>query len=81
MQAFHQNAKYPTHLLLTFHWYSEKWWLKENREWELTLTCSSEDRERVLLHSLAFDFIQQSPNQNADIVTDAGIVSSCMHNN
>jgi hypothetical protein len=75
-QAFHLSAHYPTHLLLTFHWYEERWWLKENSD--VSLTCTAEERESVLVHSLGFNFIlpPASLRKNQNVTTDVyvGIV-------
>ena len=74
-QAFHVGTHYPTHLLLTFHWYEERWWLKENSD--VSLTCTAEERESVLVYSLAFNFILPpvSHRKNENVTTDVGIVS------
>ena len=77
MQAFHHGVHYPTHLLLTFQWYEERWWLKENRAGsDVNLTCTAEQREGVLMHSLAFNFVLLDFLKNQDVTTDVEIVRS-----
>ena len=74
IQAFRRGVRYPTHLLLTFQWYEERWWLKENGASDVNLTCTAEERERVLTHSLAFNFVLSDYLKNRDVTTDVGIV-------
>ena len=77
MQAFRRGVHYPTHLLLTFQWYEERWWLKENRAGsDVNLTCTAEQREGVLMHSLAFNFVLLDFLKNQDVTTDVEIVRS-----
>ena len=74
LQAFCHGVHYPTHLLLTFQWYEERWWLKENGASDVNLTCTAEERETVLMHSLAFNFVLSDYLKNQDVTTDVGIV-------
>ena len=74
IQAFHRNAYYPTHLLLTFQWYEEQWWLKENGASDVNLTCSAEERESVLIHSLVFNFVLSDHLKDENVTNDVGIV-------
>ena len=70
--------RYPTHLLLTFQWYDEDWWLKDSGMPGVNLSCSGEERESVLPHSLAFNFLQMDVMNDPDLTTAIGIVSACM---
>ena len=74
LQAFCRGIHYPTHLLLTFQWYEERWWLKESGASDVNLTCTAEERESVLMHSLAFNFVLSDYLKNQDVTTDVGIV-------
>ena len=68
-QASKQKLQYPRHLLLTYGWYVQEWWLVEDQN----LPCTVQERENVLNRSLTFlqfDFIEDQPNMN----TDTGIV-------
>ena len=75
MQAFHHDIHYPTHLLLTFQWYNERWWLKENGITDVNLTCSADERESILPYSLAFNFLSLDHLKDHNVTTDVGIVS------
>lgn len=73
-QAFHLGVRYPTHLLLTFQWYDQRWWLKENGVADVHLTCTADERESVLPHSLAFNFVLADLLKEENVKTDIGIV-------
>ena len=73
-QAFHLGIRYPTHLLLTFQWYDERWWLEDNDVSDVNLTCSGEERESVLRYSLAFNFILVDLLNDKNITTNVGMI-------
>lgn len=60
---------------MTFQWYDEKWWLKEKGAFGDNLTCSGQERESVLLHTLAFNYILTDLLKAQNITADIGIVS------
>ena len=60
---------------MTFQWYDEKWWLKERGAFDDKLTCSGKERESVLLHTLAFNYILTDLLKAQNVTTDVGIVS------
>ena len=60
---------------MTFQWYDEKWWLKERGAFGNNLTCSGKERESVLLHTLAFNFILTDLLKARNVTADIGIVS------
>jgi hypothetical protein len=41
---------------------------------DVNLTCTAEERESVLTHSLAFNFVLSDYLKNMDVTTDVGIV-------
>ena len=50
MQAYEQGIFYPHYLFLFYGWYSDSWWIGSDSE---NLTCSQEERERVIRSGLA----------------------------
>ena len=74
-QASRRDLHYPRHLLLTYGWYDQEWWLVEDQN----LPCTAQERESVLNRTLAvlqFVFVEDQLN----VTTDTGIVrpSSCL---
>ena len=41
---------------------------------DVNLTCTTEERESILMHSLAFNFVLSDYLKNKDVTTDIGIV-------
>ena len=74
IQAYHRNIRYPTHLLLTYQWYSPNWWLVE----EQNDTCTGEQRAEVLHMTLSVDIFNSSYLDNEGYYTSMNIVSACM---
>ena len=73
LQAYHRGLHLPRHLLVTIGWYSDFWW----REDEPGLTCTVEEREKVLANSLVVsDEIFLDIERDADVITATGIVRS-----
>ena len=50
MQAYEQGIFYPRYLFLFYGWYSDSWWIGSDSE---NLTCTQEERERVVRSGLA----------------------------
>jgi hypothetical protein len=50
MQAYEQGIFYPRSLFLFYGWYADNWWVGSANE---GLSCSQEDRERVVQSGLA----------------------------
>ena len=50
MQAYEQGIFYPRNLFLFYGWYSDNWWVGSDSE---GLSCSLEERERVVSSGLA----------------------------
>jgi hypothetical protein len=50
MQAYEQGIFYPRNLFLFYGWYSDSWWVGSDSE---GLSCSQEERERVVRSGLA----------------------------
>ena len=71
-QAFKREIRLPQYLLLTLGWYENFWWRVEDEG----LNCTVEERESVLLSSLAglsFKFLDEEADE--DLTTSTGIVS------
>ena len=51
MQAYQQNIRYPTHMLLTLQWYGPEWWLVEDKSY----SCTGEQRAEVLDMTISVD--------------------------
>ena len=76
-QAYHRNIRYPTHLLLTYHWYRPQWWLVEDQNY----TCTGKQRGEVLDRTLSVTifsngFGETNSNTSMNIVCS----SSYTHN-
>ena len=70
-QAYHRNIRYPTHLLLTFQWYSPQWWLVEDQNY----TCTGEQRGEALHMTLSVDIFNTSHVDKANYQSSMNIVS------
>ena len=57
MQAYAQGIRYPTHMLITYGWYSNGWW--KGAATSSQYNCTDEERASVLLYTLA-PIIQES---------------------
>ena len=68
LQAYHRGLHLPRHLVLTIGWYSNFWW----REDEPGLTCTVEEREKVLANSLVVS--DEIFLGDADAINTTGIV-------
>ena len=55
-QAYHRDIQYPTHLLLTYQWYSPQWWLVEDQNY----TCTGKQRGEVLHRTLSVTIFNTS---------------------
>ena len=73
MQAYHRNIRYPTHLLLTYQWYSPNWWLVEDQNY----TCTGEQRGEVLHMTLSVNIFVPSRLDEGFSNTSMNIVSGC----
>ena len=72
VQAYHRGLQFPRYLFVTIGWYSNFWW----REDEQNLSCTIEERENVLGHSLVVsDEIFLDAERDANVMTTPGIVS------
>lgn len=69
-QAYHRNITYPTHLLMTFQWYSTEWWLEEDQNY----TCTGEQRAEVLHHTLSVTNFDTSYLDRENLNTTMNIV-------
>ena len=66
LQAYHRGLHLPRHLVVTIGWYSDFWW----REDVPGLTCTVEEREKVLANSLVVsDEIFLDVERDADVIT------------
>ena len=71
IQAYKQGIMPPQHIFLTVAWYSDQWWTVDTEG----LSCTMEQRERVLLTTLAVrasGFLDVVNDVN--LTTDTGIV-------
>lgn len=50
MQAYKQKIFYPRNLFLFYGWYVDQWWVGSESE---NLTCTQENRERVISSGVA----------------------------
>jgi hypothetical protein len=71
MQAYEQELFYPRNLFLFYGWYSDNWWVGNRSE---GLSCSQEDRERVVSSGLAV--VQDEFRSDCSRNISTGIVSS-----
>ena len=71
IQAYHRNIRYPTHLLLTYQWYSSNWWLVEDQNY----TCTGEQRGEVLHMTLSVNIFSESLLDRSFTNTTMNIVS------
>ena len=69
MQAYEQGIYYPRNLFLFYGWYADQWWVGDDSE---NLTCTQEDRERVISSGLAIVFDEALSDCSKNIST--GIV-------
>ena len=82
MQAYHRGIYLPKYVLLTIGWYHHEWWKREDQldlGENVTLTCTVEQREQVLLATLSTnvdDFLEPESEEDNDFRTSVGIVSS-----
>ena len=70
MQAYKQGIYYPQYLFIFIGWYSDQWWIGNENE---NLSCTVEQRERVISSSLAP--LQEEYITNCSRIVDSGIVS------
>ena len=70
MQAYEQEIFYPHNLFLFYGWYSDNWWVSSDSE---GLSCSQEQRERVISSGLAV--VQDESLSDCSKNTGTGIVS------
>ena len=70
MQAYHRNIRYPSHLLLTYQWYSPNWWLVEDQNY----TCTGEQRGEVLHMTLSVNIFNTSHVDTGNYTTSMNIV-------
>ena len=69
MQAYQQNIRYPTHMLLTFQFYGTEWWLVEDQNY----SCTGEQRGEVLDMTISAD-IFSIPNEGNFTNTSMNVV-------
>ena len=70
MQAYEQGIFYPRNLFLFYGWYSDNWWVGSDSE---SLSCTQEERERVISSGLAV--VQDEFRSNCSKNISTGIVS------
>ena len=72
LQAYKKGIFFPKFLLLTLAWYEESWWKVDTEN----LSCTVDQREKVLESSLAFIHIEYlNEAEHANRNTTTGIVS------
>ena len=72
MQAYEQEIFYPRNLFLFYGWYLDNWWVSSDSEGH-GLSCSQEQRERVISSGLAV--VQDESLSDCSKNTGTGIVS------
>ena len=75
MQAYYRDIRYPTHLLLTYQWYSPQWWLVEDQNY----SCTGEQRGEVLDRTLSVTIFNTSYVDRENYNTSMNIVTLCLH--
>ena len=70
MQAYHRDIRYPTHLLLTYQWYSPQWWLVEDQNY----TCTGEQIGEVLHRTLSVNIFNTDSVDSENHTTSMNIV-------
>lgn len=70
MQAYKQSIFYPRYLFLFYGWYSDQWWITDEKE---NISCTTEQLERVIGPALAP--LQDEFISNCSQNTGTGIVS------